>query len=263
MISDYYNLLHTVYHLGDTIEARGLKTKELTGVRLEVDKYNFFSTPECRSYENMMGYLYGELCWYLSGERDITNILPYSKFWASIRNADNTANSNYGDLVFYRKNSKGMTSYQWALTQLQNDPQTRKAIILYNDRELFYHENKDLICNQYQHFLIRNDELICFVGLRSSDMVMGLQNNIPWWSFVHQQMLMELKTLYPNLKLGKITAFISSAHIYENKWSLVEKVLSGSQEKYFIKWKSLIPFRKSFSWYKENLNNYLDAVKIS
>lgn len=261
-MSDYYSLLQEIHSLGNIVETRGLRTKELCGKRLDITNYNVFATHVHRPIEEVKKYLFGELAWYMSGERDITNILPYSKFWASIRNKDNTANSNYGDLVFYRKNSHGLSSFQWALNCLQADMNTRKAIVLYNDRELFYQDNLDLICNQYQHFLIRNDELICFVGLRSSDAIMGLSFNVPWWSLVQQQLFLHLKPLYPKLKLGAITAFISSAHIYENKFELVRNILINPKKKYFVEWKSVIPLKKSFSWYIENLPSYFSMLEV-
>lgn len=258
----YYSLLSKIYNDGDLVEARGLKTKEILGAGLEVKDYNCFASPCHRPWEDVKKYLYAELCWYLSGERSIEKILPYSKFWGQIRNPDNTANSNYGDLVFYRKNEHGVTSFDWALRQLKDDKFTRKAIVLYNDRNFFFYENKDLICNQFQHFMIRNDELICFVSLRSSDAIYGLTYNIPWWSLVHQQMLHKLKDNYPSLKLGRIEAFIDSSHIYENKWELTRNILLDEKIKIWASF-SEIPLAKTFEWYYENLHNFVSFSEVN
>ena len=253
----YFQLLAKIMKHGKIVETRGLKTKELNGVILDCDKYNFFSCPSCRDYDTVSKYMFGELSWYLSGERDITNILPYSKFWGNIRNADNTANSNYGDLVFYRKNSHGLTSFQWAVRCLNEDKLTRKAIVLYNDRELFYPNNNDLICNQYQHFLIRDNKLDCYVGLRSSDAIMGLQFNVPWWSLVHQQLYTYVVRAYPKVKLGSIRAFISSSHVYENKWELAEKMLADEGRQYhWLQLQGEMPLGGTFSWYEQFARNY-------
>jgi hypothetical protein len=90
---------------------------------------------------------------------------------------------------------------------------------------------------------------------------MGITFNLPWWSLVHQQMFLNLKPLYPALELGGIKAFISSAHIYENKWPLVKNILDNASEKFFIRWK-LIPLGKSFDWYKDNLHKYFTVEKL-
>lgn len=259
----YYQLLEWLYHRGSFITTRGLTTRELTGVNLVVDDYNFFATPEYRPFDEVWKYYLAETAWYLSGERTLDKITPYSKFWGNIRNADDTINSNYGDLVFYRKNEHGVNSFDWALDCLKEDINTRKAIILYNDRCFFHKDTKDLICNQYQHLLIRNNQLICFVALRSSDAIFGLQYNIPWWSYVQQQAFLKLKIFYPNLQLGSIEAFISSSHIYENKFGMVEGIInSDEKQRFFIRWHSIVPLKQTFEWYFENLHKYFSVEKI-
>lgn len=237
----YFDLLKKVYEEGQDVCARNLNTKELTFQTLTVDDYNSIAVREHRDWKEVSTYLYAELAWYLSGKRTLEDIRPYSKFWDKIKNIDETINSQYGHLVYHQKNKYDISSFGWALRNLREDKETRKAIILYNDRELFYESNKDLICNQYQQFLIRNDELIGCVALRSSDMIYGLTFNIPWWSMVHQDMFLMLKPAYPNLKLGSLTAFLGSVHIYENKFELVEKMLSGEQEYRFLKLKKALP----------------------
>lgn len=247
----YFDLLSEIHHFGETVVTRNLETKELLNVVLDVDDYNCFSVEDCRPWEEIKKYLYAELAWYMSGDRDITKILPYSKFWESIRNPDNTANSNYGDLVFYRRNSHGFTSFDWALQVLADDKHTRKALVLYNDKEFFSHGNRDLICNQYQHFFIRYNMLLCTVALRSSDAIYGLTYNIPWWSFVHQRLhRLLVEECYSDLKLGPITAFISSSHIYENKYSLVDKMVNSRLKQYkFLNMHAHIPLGLTFEEY--------------
>lgn len=232
--ANYFELLSCIYYHGEEVRTRGLMTKELTNVTLDLNGWNFIWTEQHRPKLQLLSYLYPEMAWYLSGDRGISAILPFSKFWGSIRNPDNTINSNYGDLVFYRTNKYGITSFNWALDCLMKDKETRKAIILYNDRDLFFPENKDLICNQYQHMMIRNNKLNCVICLRSSDAIFGLTFNIPWWSFVHQYMHLCLLGKYPDLELGSMTAFISSSHIYENKYDLVKKMLYDEKCQEFL-----------------------------
>ena len=258
----YFQLLKRIMTHGKIITCRGIKTKELINVTLDLDNYNFFYHPIHRTKEDVEKYLYGELAWYLSGERSIEKILPHSKFWENIRNPDNTANSNYGDLVFYRKNSLGITSYEWAKQQILDDKETRKAIVLYNDRELFYPNNKDLVCNQFQHFLIRDNKLNCIVALRSSDAIMGLSFNAPWWSLVHQQLWYEIKKKYPEVKLGWIKANLDSSHIYENKWELVNKMLSDDKAAYFYyKLCAELPIGESYEFYNANIKSAFNEHK--
>lgn len=262
MKHDFYSALQEVYSLGNIVEPRGCKTKELLGVKLIIDEYNVFSTPEHRPLEKVMGYWYPEACWYMSGELNPSNIVRHAKMWGDITNENGEVNSNYGHRVFYRKNNKGLSGFEFALTCLQADKNTRNAIILYNEPDLCYNGNKDFICSQNQHFLIRNDELICLIHLRSSDLIFGMYYNSIWWSLVHQQMFLNLKRLYPALRLGRIEVFISSCHIYEQHWPLAEKILSAKKEKHFMSWQELIPLGESFFWYMENLKPFYSLKKI-
>ena len=165
-----------------------------------------------------------------------------------------SVNSQYGNLVFYRKNFYDFTSFEWAVEKLREDKSTRKALVLYNDKDFFFSSNRDLICNQYQNFLIRDNELKCFVHLRSSDAIFGLTFNIPWWSLVHQQLYLTLLKDYPDLRLGSILASIDSSHIYENKFELVENMLdSPIKEDRFLRLKKIIPLGKSFEFYKNEV----------
>lgn len=259
MKNDYYSLLQTVYSIGNHTRPRGHLTKELTGQKLVIDDYNLFASPIHRPIEDIMQYLMAETAWYMSGELNPSNIVRNAKMWGEITNEFGNINSNYGHRVFYRKNKNWLSGFEFALNCLQADKETRNAIIIYNEPDLCYNGNKDFICSQNQHFLIRNDELNCFIHLRSSDLIFGVYFNSPWWSLVHQQMFLSLKNLYRDLTLGKIEVFISSAHIYERHFGLVEKILESPKERYFMRWNNLIPLNKSFEFYKENIRSYFST----
>lgn len=249
----YFDVLKMVYMGGMDVKVRELNTKEMLGTLMVLEGYNSISTKTHRTWESIKAYLYPELAWYMSGDRNIDKIRPYSKFWDQIRNPDKTINSNYGDLVFYRKNSLGINSFDWALEALKQDQNTRKALILYNDRELFFPENKDLICNQYQQFFIRDNQLIGVVCLRSSDMIYGLTYNMPWWSLVQQQLFHRLKEYgnHPDLELGGMLAFLGSVHVYENKFELTENMLKDEMKYHFLTLSEALPLGKTFEEYME------------
>jgi thymidylate synthase len=260
---DYYSLLKEIYENGKEYEIRGLKTKELLGVRLTVTDYNFFSFVLSRDIDLVKKYFFGELAWYLSGSTDVKDIMKYSKFWDKIKNPDETVNSNYGYLIFHKENKNRLTSFEWVVRSLIKDKYSRQAIALYNDRDYYYDYNKDFVCSQLQHFFIRDNKLISFVYLRSSDAILGLTYDIPWWSFVHQQVLLRLKDVYPELILGEMEVTIGSCHIYENKYSLVEQMLyHDNMQKYFVKLNVQAPLRQKMSWYEEHIACYFSINSL-
>lgn len=262
MTTTYFNLLKNVFLYGKEVKTRGLKTRELLFQTLDVTTYNAFGVENIRDWSEISKYLFAEIAWYMTGDRTLDKIRPYSKFWDTIKNPDGKINSNYGDLVFYRLNGDKTTSFSWALRKLIEDKYTRKAIILYNDREFFFDDNKDLICNQYQQFFIRDNVLHCGMTLRSSDMIYGLTFNIPWWSFVHQLMFLCLKEYYPDLKCGFIKAFLGSVHIYENKFDLVEDMLNGKKQLKQLVVKDVLYLFNNFEFYHQKLKEIIEVRDV-
>jgi thymidylate synthase len=260
MRNDFYDLLDNINMMGKEVRPRGHLTKELINQRLILDGENMFSTPVHRPYAEVYRYWFAETCWKMSGDYTADKILKYAKMWGDIRNEDGTVNSNYGYRIFYRKNSRGLTAFEFALTCLQADKETRNAIMIFNEPDLCYNGNKDFICSQYMHFMIRENKLICIVGLRSSDAILGLYYNCPFWSLVHQQLYLQLKPLYAGLLLGRIEVNIDSAHIYEKHFELVKNILSSPRERYFIQWPGIIPLNKTFEWYHDNLKPNISTL---
>ena len=253
---DYFNLLYKISNSGAEINPRRLKIKELIDEKLSIESYNFVATEPSRPLQKSLDYWLGELAWYMSGNRSAELIAPYSKFWDKIKNPDGTLNSNYGNLVYYKKRTD-YTPFNWALNCLIKDKNSRQAMVLYNDREFYFDGNQDYICSQGQHFLIRDNKLICIIWLRSSDIIYGLNYNMAWWSMVHQDLFLSLKPFYPSVGLGNITVNIDSAHLYENHFELAAKMIREPKEYYFIRLLKPIPLNKEFEWYKENVRSYV------
>ena len=253
---DYSDLLYKLSR-AEEIETRGLKTKELIVVNLVVEHTNLFYHKEFRPLEKVKKYLYGELAWYMSGSRDVADIAKYSKFWNKIKNENDTVNSNYGYLVFYKANIDFRTSYQWCLDKLRQDKNTRKAIMLYNDRDYFYEENRDFVCTMCQQFFIRNNILISMVYIRSSDAIKGLTYDIPWWSIVQQQLAKDL-----NVGFGAIAVTIGSSHIYESDYELVDNmVMEDKIESKFVRLMKPIDLGKDMKYYEDNIDSYFQIMK--
>ena len=269
MHESYHELLMDIVDHGEDVETRGLTTKELINVELKVGVDNFFFAEPTRSFKRVHDYFFGEMAWYMSGDLRPDFISKYSKFWLTLTNPDGTLNSNYGHLVFYNqreagasrflRSDKSTTQYEWCLQQLIKDPSSRKAVVLYNNPEYYFKENRDFICTQLQQFFIRNNTLLSTVYIRSSDAILGLSYDVPWWSVVQQSLLLDLQECgYKDLKLGETTIFIGSVHVYNDKLNLVKAMLEDTVKYANVSLKKSIPLHESASWYKTNLeNNYL------
>ena len=247
----YEGLLQNLKN-AEAVTVRGLKTKEMCCQDLFINcgrstGTDFISSDE-RSLETIKKYLYGEFSWYLGGSREVKDIEKYSKFWRKIQNPDGTVNSNYGYLVFRTG------QFDHTLSSLLKDPYSRQAVILYNNPDYYFAGNKDFICTQLQQFFIRDNKLISQVYIRSSDVILGLTYDIPWWRLVQEQLRLMLVDVYPRLESGYMKINFGSVHVYEDKFHLLEQT---NIKRHKIELTERLKLFEDQEYYEKNLQNKL------
>lgn len=202
---------------------RGLKTKELINTTIEIESplYTVLTNPHRKLSKK---YLDAEFKWYMSGELTIDGIKEYSSMWERLINPDGkTVNSNYGYFVFHQF-INGITQFDWVVNSLKNDPDSRQAIINFNQPQHKFEQNKDFVCTISNQFLIRDNELVSIVNMRSCDLIYGAGYDIPWFAYVQYKVYKLLLTIYPNLKLGKLIHNSASLHVYERHFKMIENI---------------------------------------
>ncbi len=196
---------------------RGLKSIEIENAWLQLLNIEspIVTLPE-RKID--LDYLEGEIAWYLSGSLQTKDIAKHSKFWNSIQNSDGTVNSNYGYLALHERfNDK--TQLEWCVDKINQDPDTRQAVINYNQPRHKYEGNKDFVCTLNQLFRVNDGKLDSTVLMRSNDLIRGLTYDMPWFTKV-QEMVSE-KTGYPT---GKYNHFAASLHVYERHFDMLKDI---------------------------------------
>jgi len=243
----YLSTLTDVYDDPDYESApRGMKVKEKMHYQFRV----LNPTSECivtadkERNKAISSYTEKELEWYKSGSIFVEDAKKISKFWGILANPDDTINSNYGYLLmqdltegnpayeFYDAEvlpaacHYGMrTPWQWAKDSLLEDLDTRQAVLRFNKSRHCYRGNKDFVCTMYANFHVRDDKLMFVVRMRSSDLYFGLVYDMPFFIYLQEKMLGELKVKHPKLSMGSFTFSADSIHIYENKFSAIERML--------------------------------------
>ena len=172
-------------------------------------------------------YISAELLWYFMGRNDAEFIADYAKFWRSIQNSDGTVNSSYGNLLFTQKNEYGYTQYEWAISALIKDQDSRQAVMHFNLPKHQYNGNRDFVCTMYGAFHIRDNKLHFTVSMRSNDVIWGLPTDLAFFATLQSQALAHLKVYYPELELGSYTHIDNSFHIYEHHFEAIEKMLTA------------------------------------
>ena len=248
-----YQLLEDLNTYGMLSSPRGQTVKEANVATLELDPTLCIMDFTFRKFN--WKYLAGELAWYLRADNDIEFISKFSSFWKKVADKNGLVNSNYGDILLRshpstreslelpKHESDSTLAYvgnidlssrlevnqlKWVYDSLVKDKFSRQAVAFLNCPYYQYMNNTDFVCTMYINFWIRHDTLDMKVQMRSNDIFFGLSYDAPWFSFLHQSMFLNLKKIYPELRLGMYYHCADNIHFYERHFDLVEKIMLGS-----------------------------------
>lgn len=232
-----FQLLEDLEAAGDSSSPRGLQTKSANLATLEINP--LYSVMNFEPREFNFRYFAGELAWYLKADTNIDYINNFSSFWKNICPSGH-ANSNYGSLLLkdhpstvYSKSADGypnepVNQLEWVYNSLVKDQNSRQAVAFFNCPYFQYEGNKDFVCTMYMNFFINKGYLDMKVQMRSNDIYFGLTYDAPWFSSIQQSMYLNLKKVYPELKLGMYYHCADNIHFYERHFELTNQILDSS-----------------------------------
>lgn len=228
---------------------RGLPCREIMNYTFVVEEPTSESIKTFDEERNRViaDYTAKETDLYDSCTNAVDDFAKASKFWRQLANPDGTVNSSYGYLIWknashgkpffefhdrtqqgdhYYHSSAGMrTPWEWAKMSLEQDKDTRQAILRFSLPEHQWVGNKDQTCTMHGNFLIRDDKLHLTIVMRSNDLMKGLVYDLPWFVSLMDKMVDELKPTYPTLTKGTYTHTVHSMHIYEKDEAAILKML--------------------------------------
>jgi thymidylate synthase len=167
----------------------------------------------------------GEFCWHASGSDTVEFISYYTERWRDFSDDGmRIAGSCYGKKMFASKDGE-KSPWSRMIDLLRGDPDTRRAIISFQDSTDTPLHAKDVACATSMQFLIRDKALHTVVNMRSNDCVWGL----PYDLFVFS-MFQELMATTLDLGLGQYHHAASSLHIYERHYELAGRVAEAPEQ---------------------------------
>jgi len=195
----------------------GVKTIEMIGATFEANEPAIFGKPN-------EDYIQRELDWYKSQSLYVNDI-PGGKqeasppeIWTSVACKDGKINSNYGWAIWSTDN---YSQYNNALHELQTNPNSRRAMMIYTRPKMWwdynYNGRSDFMCTNTVQYMIRDDELIAIVQMRSNDVVFGYRNDFAWQDYVVKQLAFNL-----GIQKTKIIWHVGSLHVYSRHFNLVK-----------------------------------------
>lgn len=189
----------------------GVKTIEIIGSSFLADEPVIFGTLNT-------DYIERELKWYCLRSLNINDIpAPIPEIWRQIASRDGQINSNYGWCIWSGDNGN---QYDNTLLELQRNPDSRRAVMIYTRPKMHYDYNRDgmsdFICTNAVQYLIRDDRLCAIVQMRSNDAVFGYKNDYAWQRYVLEHLAADL-----HVSSGDIYWNASSLHVYERHFELI------------------------------------------
>lgn len=213
MAIDQYNTPSEAFEqLYDLILRWGTKhgeTKAVYNASFEISQpWNAAITTKWRGFK--ASYAQFEWDWYLSGNRDATDIARRAPLWKSMM-VDGTAevNSNYG--YFWKLNDQLIR----VIDELKANPLSRRAVVMHYDVTELDRYKFDTPCNLSLHFQVIQEKLTLTVFARSIDLVYGFCNDQFTFSKLQQRVAEIL-----GYNLGSMHWFISNLHVYERHFEM-------------------------------------------
>lgn len=252
--------LHDVL-AGDEVVVRGSATKELVGIQLHIQH----PTQRClilpKRHDNIFAKI-AETLWVLAGRNDIewlSYYLPRAKEWADdgkhwragygprLRKWKYQIHDEINDDTYY------IDQIYECYWQLKRDMYTRRAVMILFDPVADYCDSKDIPCNNWLHWLVRDGKLHLFIAQRSSDILWGFSGiNAFEWS-----VLQEFMAFWLGIEPGNIVWNISSLHLYSQHYKRAESIVKHyTGETVYIHGIHSVPVDTAFG----SLDNVLNAI---
>lgn len=207
---DLYRVLNIK---GAWTSARGESALEIENFTYTCAPFVRFNSFEGRNFN--LKYLKREMAWYLKADPHDLSIAEHAAQWGKIV-LNGKLNSNYGSYWFGKY---GVRFIQQTLTR---DPMSRRAVIpMYgSDIDHMDPEAKDVPCTLAIEFRIRNGKLNMRAIMRSQDILWGMANDLPTFSFL-QEIVANLLTV----EMGTLTVSAGSFHVYESRMEMFNSIL--------------------------------------
>lgn len=160
-----------------------------------------------------------ETLWVMAGRNDITFLSRYLPRAIDYSDDGITWRAGYGQRL---RNWNGIDQFEQVAKILLEDPGSRRAVMSIFDPASDFVNSKDIPCNNWLHFLIRDGLLHLNLAVRSNDILWGFSGiNTFEWSVLHEMM-----AFWTNSKVGEFSVFIGSFHLYEKHFERGKEIIS-------------------------------------
>lgn len=215
-------LLQRLQEDGDRILSRAGSTRELThvGITLTQPWKRELLLPTRR---HSIAAQIAETIWVLSGRDDVRWLERYLPRAKDFSDDGITWRGAYGPRLRGKRDQ-----LQHIFKMLAENNSDRRAVAAIYDPAIDMEPGRDIPCNDFLNFSIRNSKLDLHVFVRSNDAWWGLSGiNAFEWSA-----LLEIMAGLLGVDIGSLHFSTTSLHLYEQHWSKADKVIMGASNSY-------------------------------
>lgn len=208
--------LHDLLSYGAIIDVRESRVRELR------NRVTILSRPRERCLflphrgNNIVASL-AETIWMLAGRDDIDWLSAYLSRAKDFSDNGSTWRAAYGPRL---RAWNGIDQLAETRRLLLEQESSRRAVMSLYDPDRDFVASKDIPCNNWLHWLVRDQQLHLTVGVRSNDLMWGFSgiNSFEW------SVLQEMMAFWVGAKIGDATYLASSFHLYAHHDERARKI---------------------------------------
>jgi thymidylate synthase len=210
-------LLTSIETQGREVTTRGSATKEIGPIQFTVTN----PLQRCLLLPGRANNIFAsiaETMWVLAGRNDVEFLQHYLPRAGDFSDDGLTWRAGYGPRL---RNWGGVDQLDEVRKILLDEPSSRRAVAIIFDPASDYTESKDIPCNNWLHFTIRDSALNAHIAIRSNDVIWGFSgiNNFEW------SVLLEMMAHWLGVEVGQLTYSITSEHLYEPHFERATTIL--------------------------------------
>ncbi|MCR9121044.1 MAG: thymidylate synthase [Phyllobacteriaceae bacterium] len=163
---------------------------------------------------------FAETMWVMAGRNDIDWLRKYLPRAPNFSDDGRTWRGGYGPRL---RQWAGIDQIDAVRKILRSDRASRQAVMILFDPALDFQPSKDIPCNNWLSWIIRDNQLHMLAALRSNDVWWGFSGaNAFEWSILH-----EMLAFWVEADVGPADYLATSFHLYEEYFERGERALAA------------------------------------
>lgn len=247
----FVDVLEKIKKDGTSITTRGNVQVEILSqlLRIENPRERVIVIPH---RNNNIFALIAETFWVLGGRDDLAYLSHYLPRASDFSDDGLIWRAAYGPRL---RNWHGTDQVREVVSLLRKDPSTKRAVMVIYDPQKDFVETKDVPCNNWLHFMIRDGRLHLNVTVRANDAIWGFGGiNSFQWSILHEMM-----AFWTGTQVGTLSWFVGTIHIYERHYKISERIIEGFGDKTLYDFGIKTPhFSTPFSDFDNKIQEWLE-----